>query len=430
MAAPLTQSRKSFSSDEQGSVLIIFAFCLFGLIMFLAMAIDYGRAVHANFRLGQAIDGAAIAAARAMKDGKHTEAEAKAIARKYFDENMPRSAGAYTIVSGWDPNINAADGTVTISAVGQVATLFASVAGIKTMNFPKTATAAYSSLDIEVSMQLDMTGSMDDSDARGRQKMAGLKDATNDLIDVLITGAAGTNKVRIGMAPFSSGVNAGVYANAVSSNRAANGCVFERRTAADDASDIAPIGLDDLKAQSDIAKGAQDCPKNNIVVPLTDNKATLKSAVTAFDLAFDRKRSTAGHLGTAWAWYLISPNWSSIWPGTAKPVAYSDKKTLKAMVLMTDGIYNTVGGVNGGDTSATAAQSQSKARALCDAAKAKNITIYSVGFIVPGDPPAAADTLKYCASAPGYFYKAEDSAGLKSAFKAIATDISKLRLSK
>ena len=30
-------------------------------------------------------------------------------------------------------------------------------------------------------------------------------------------------------------------------------------------------------------------------------------------------RSTAGQLGAAWAWYLVSPNWSGVWPASGKP---------------------------------------------------------------------------------------------------------------
>jgi Flp pilus assembly protein TadG len=431
MVGPTTiQHTIKLRTDERGSVTILFGLCLFLVILFVGCAIDYGRAVHANQRLGIAVDVAAIAAAKAMRDGTFTVAEAKVVARKYFDENMPRSAGAYTTISGWDPQIDAVNKSVTVSATGQVQTLFAKLAGYQTISFPKQATAAYEKLDIEVALQLDMTGSMNDPDTKGKQKMAGLKDATNLLLDTLINGSAGTNKVRIGFAPFAAGVNAGAYANAVAGGRATNGCVYERRSAAYDATDVIPSGLDDLKAKSDLTPALgytlQDCPVKPKVIALTDNKAALKLAVQDFT----PNGSTAGQLGTAWGWYLLSPTWASIWPSTSTPAAYGDKKTVKALVLMTDGIYNTVGGINKGDFSSTATDAQTRARALCDLIKAQKITIYTVGFIKPTDPASATDTLKYCASAPAYFYPAEDAEQLSQAFKTIASDISKLRLSK
>ena len=422
MATPVRPSLQSFRSDERGSVMIIFGLCLFMLIMFVACAIDYGRAVHAHMRLGAAIDASAIAAAKAMRDGNHTIAQAKVIARTFFDENMPRNAGKYTTVTDWDPQVNTTDGTVTITATGHVPTLFATIAGIKEIKFPKTATASFNTLDLEVALQLDMTGSMNWPDAKGRRKMDGLKEATNDLIDILISGKANTNKTRIAMAPFAAGVNAGAFAKVVSGGRAKNGCVYERRSNVADATDALPLGFDDLKARSDVTGSVQDCPLKNVVTALTDDKGALKAEVAKFD----HSTSTAGHLGTAWGWYLLSPTWSSIWPGTSKPAAYGDKKTAKALLLMTDGIYNTVGGVNKGDLDP---ESPARARALCDAIKAQKITVYSVAFIVPTDPPGAEATLQYCASGSAKFFKAEDSAGLKAAFQAIAEDISLLRLS-
>jgi hypothetical protein len=32
---------------------------------------------------------------------------------------------------------------------------------------------------------------------------------------------------------------------------------------------------------------------------------------------------TAGHLGTQWAWYTLSPNFSSLWPLASEPKPYS-----------------------------------------------------------------------------------------------------------
>ena len=46
----------------------------------------------------------------------------------------------------------------------------------------------------------------------------------------------------------------------------------------------------------------------NSVYPLTDDKDVLKRRIDKLTTS----GSTAGHLGTAWAWYLLSPNWNSI----------------------------------------------------------------------------------------------------------------------
>ena len=49
------------------------------------------------------------------------------------------------------------------------------------------------------------------------------------------------------------------------------------------------------------------------VIPLTNNKATLSSFFTNAKIG----GGTPGHLGTAWASYLLSPDWSTVWPASS-----------------------------------------------------------------------------------------------------------------
>ena len=45
------------------------------------------------------------------------------------------------------------------------------------------------------------------------------------------------------------------------------------------------------------------------VIPLTSDKSALLATINGYTPA----GSTAGHLGTAWAWYMLAPSWNSIW---------------------------------------------------------------------------------------------------------------------
>src|SRR5690606_11038009 len=74
------------------------------------------------------------------------------------------------------------------------------------------------------------------------------------------------------------------------------------------------------------------------IVPLTSNKTTLKGAIAS--LTTDG--STAGHLGIAWAWHMLSPNLGYLWNGEGPPAAYDEPNLLKAAIIMTDGDFNTV----------------------------------------------------------------------------------------
>ena len=408
------------AKDERGAVGMIFALTLTGVIMFLACAIDIGRASLARVKVASAVDAASIFAAKALKDSSIAPGDLEALARKFFDENM-KTGTKLSIVTDFKLTMTPDGKGVTINVKSDMPTTFARIAGIKTIAVPGNATAIFNSQDIEVGVQLDVTGSMSET-INGTKKIDSLKAATKNLVDILLPASGtGTTKVRVGIAPFAAGVNAGTYASSVAGKSASGGCLYERKTSFSDASDASPAGADVLKTLADLPGGAQACPSNAKVAALSADKNTLLPTINALS----PNGSTAGHLGTSWAWYLLSPNWSSVWPSASKPADYNDGKTLKFAILMTDGIYNTVGGFSGNDANA-----QSRAKALCDGMKNKGIVVYSVGFIKPGDPAAAADTLKYCASGTNHFFKAEDGAQLDSAFQSIAKDISRLRLSK
>jgi Flp pilus assembly protein TadG len=414
-----------FTSDTRGAVGMIFALSLTGVIMFAACAIDIGRASAARTKVGSAVDAATIYAAKRLAETHAPIADLESSARILYDENMKTST-RYVLTTGFKLGYTPDGQGIALNVDAEIPTTFARIAGIKKILVPGTATAIFSSQDIEVGLQLDVTGSMGGT-IGGKVKIDSLKTASKNLIDILLPdNSTSTTKVRVGIAPFAAGVNAGPYALAVAGVAAPGNCVYERRTTFADKTDDAPYGTESLKTLTDLAPTAQKCPSGAKVAALTTNKATLNSTINA--LAADG--STAGHLGTSWAWYLLSPKWAGIWPSDGAPAAYDDTKTRKFAILMTDGIYNTIGGINYGDNSAEAKASQDRAKASCDAMKAKGIAIYTVGFIKASDPASAADTLKYCASGLTNFYKAEDGVQLDAAFKSIAKDISRLRLSK
>ena len=154
------------------------------------------------------------------------------------------------------------------------------------------------------------------------------------------------------------------------------------------------------------------------VIPLTNSKSTL----TAFFNAATVGGATPGHLGHAWAWYMLSPNWSSVWPSASQAAAYTDTNTKKYAIIMTDGEYNVH------YASATA---KAQALELCTGMKAKGITVYTVGFGFDPAAVAGANTvdgqakqmLKDCASSSSTFFVPYDGAELRTAFQSIGNAI-------
>lgn len=415
---------RSFASNERGTVAMIFSLCIFVLVMIVGLAIDIGRLYQASGRISAAIDAAALAAAKGLRLANLTDAEVMTVAQGYFNTAIDGPGGNYAKIESLSVNIDRAKSAVGIDVVASVPMLFAGIGGIDKISMPKHSVAIFDAKDIEVGLQLDVTGSM------GGSKIAALKTATKNLVDVLLpdsqTGAA---KVRIGYAPFSAGVNVGPYLKAVDGNRSsADNCVYERRTSTNEKTDALPNGNDAFKIRSDLTGSVQSCP-NAPIVPMTDNKSLLKTTVDHYSAT----SSTAGQLGASWAWYLISPNWSPIWPAASKPAEYNDGKTIKTVLLMTDGVYNTIGGVNWGDNSAQAVQASKLSVDICNAMKDKGVRIYTVGFDLNSagsQKNRVISTLTSCASDPAKFFRAETGDELDAAFRQIATDIVSLRISK
>lgn len=176
-----------------------------------------------------------------------------------------------------------------------------------------------------------------------------------------------------------------------------------------------------------------NCTKTNYVTPLTADKTRLNKSIDDLKTG----GSTAGQIGIAWAWYMLSPNFGSVWDKEAvnQPKDYATKELVKVAVLMTDGEFNfstckgVTSGTTVGGTACNATDEFAQAEAICQAMKDQKITIYTVGLSI-NTALYADDFLIKCASKPSYAFLAADEAELKVAFKKVATSISKLRISK
>jgi len=404
-----------FDRDDAGGVAIIFAFCCVFLAALVGGAVDFARLYKTQAIYREAIDAAALAGARVKQLGG-SDADAISAAEAYMAEIR---------------KLNPADGTVRFeithsgTAVQGVANLslrtnFLSTVKIDKIDFGIKNLAEFSdSPDVEMSLMLDITGSM------AGQKIADLKDATKDLIDIVIRDDAHTGKNRIGMAPFSSSVKLAegsfLKATGLTAVGTHDGCVVER-TGAEAYSDAAPAS-GSFVTPVERVRFRGDCGSMPEVVGLTSNRNELKRVVDTFRAT----GSTAGHIGTAWAWYLLSPHWSAVFPGAARAAPYEDlllkksngqPKLRKIAVLMTDGEYNT-------EYSGT--DSTTQARKVCANMKATGMEIFTVGFQV-GDIPSAVRTLQDCASAAGNFYNVASGDDLRAAFRDIALKAATLRL--
>ncbi|BBE73082.1 TadE/TadG family type IV pilus assembly protein [Oharaeibacter diazotrophicus] len=404
-----------FRRDDRGTLAVVFACTMSVLGLAVGGAVDYGVALKVQSRLDGAVDAASLAGAKLYVSGITDTKRIADEATRNFEANYAAeaargfSAATPTVVT--DP----AKGRVSVTTTATVPTAFLTVFGFDSITVRSTSSSQLDADTIELSMMLDTTGSMDEYTTDGKVKIAALRTAATDLVDKVYASApSGSSRVKVALAPFAAGVNAGAYARTVSANKS-TACVMERAdlTTADS----------DASATAARLRAATTCP-TTAVVPLTTDSAAVRAAIKGLKTG----GTTAGHLGASWAYWLLSPRWRDVFGADHTGAAFGAPETRKIAILMTDGKFNTFLGSMSG---VNEARSANAALAVCDAMKADGVTVYTVGFALAGEP-AAKDTLRACASeiagAPA-FYDAEDAAALTAAYADITRRILTLRLS-
>lgn len=212
----------------------------------------------------------------------------------------------------------------------------------------------------------------------------------------------------------------------------ASTCLVERPTGTEAYTDASPssAGLG-IYYTSD-----GSCTTTNYVTPLTSNKTRLNTAIDNLSTG----GATAGQLGAAWGWYMISPNFKDVWDDETenKPANYDEDDLVKVVVLMTDGEFNEQScmGISTDNLSSAYEAANcdgqtpfQQAQTICTNMKAADVVVYTVGLEL-GTSTDTINFLTNCASNPQYAHLASDTAELQVAFKKIAQSISRLRLSK
>jgi Flp pilus assembly protein TadG len=438
--------------DQRGVSAVAFAITFAVMAPMSLGLFDVYQSTEQHGKLQDALDAATLYAARSTATDNPT---INSIGNKALAANLQLVQGA-TLTSSSFALVNnntqiQAQATVQLSAFSPMAT-HSSVQVVSQVT--------RNGNNIEVAMVLDNTGSMAGS------PMTSLQTAANQLIDLVVSGTQTPFYSKIAVVPYSNAVNAGTYVNTVRGSplsgtgtgvtgynklqfTSASGstptfnvsnCVSERTgtQAFTDASySGAPVGW--VYPPSD-----NPCISASIL-PLSSDKTALHNMIGTLTAA----GSTAGHIGVAWGWYMVSPNWAGLFPAGSQAVAYGTPNTLKVVILMTDGAFNTAycngvisnpssatdGSAGGSNEHSTCASpngnSFTQAQSLCTAMKAAphNIIIYTVGFLHGGADPQAQAILANCATDAQHAYLPTTGAALQVAFQAIAADLNKLRIS-
>ncbi|MDO9381341.1 MAG: pilus assembly protein TadG-related protein [Hyphomicrobiaceae bacterium] len=476
-----------FRDDKSGAIAPIFAGLISFLVLVTATALEVGRWAIARNELQASMDAAVLAGAAKLQLNQADKAAAVETAKKAFKANRSRQRFGADIIE--NVSFSVEGNSLYAKGSADLVTVLAKVVGMDTLPLLGTSeatgesetgsVATITNSKFELSLMLDITGSMcdsapdlDDSPCTKGVKLDAMKTAASNLVKSMLATEELKTRVRVALVPFSDGVRlpalprlaaAGLTpaVQTFSENyQSCSGwtcqtktrnyyyhpteCVVERM-GTEKYTDAAPGPgnyvmnfMRQGKSLVDATPQEFGCTlgTSSVIMPLTSNKDAILTTIAGLSA----KGGTAGQLGTAWAWYTLSPNWKNVWAGSSDdPAPYpaaNDKTLRKIAILMTDGDYNnefSAGGYRVGSwaytnigKSVVNASSTAQAQALCTGMKAKGIEVYTVGYEVSS---AAKTFLKTCASDDAHAFSAESATELAAVFQGIGQRVLSLYLS-
>jgi Flp pilus assembly protein TadG len=204
-----------FVRNERGSTMILFGLTISVAVGFVGIAVDGARWHSARRMTSQAIDSAVLVGARHMQVNPGDTANAILAAQTYYTTNTRKRAPIVSDTVTFALSDN--DSAITSQGHATMRTSFLNVVGIKELELvtpasTKQAKASFrtglaGSSNIELSLMLDLTGSMC-NDGNGPcasgTKIDGLRTAASDLINIVVQDIQSPYTSRIAIVPFST----------------------------------------------------------------------------------------------------------------------------------------------------------------------------------------------------------------------------------
>jgi hypothetical protein len=331
-----------FAKGEDGSLLIL------GLMLFLLMAMMGGLAVdlmrfeQRRTQMQQTLDRSVLAAASMSQ-----QLDPEDVVNDYFDK---AGLADYLDWVNVDSGLNFR--TVTAAASSTIDPYFLQMLGIDEVNAATGSGAEQRISNVEVSLVLDISGSM------GGSRISNLKPAAREFVtSILATGEPG--RVSISIIPYNAQVNIGkpmMDAFNVTDNHASSACIelpdstFSSTGLSRTASLKQNAHFDPYYYTSGSNNMLYNCPpqSGNVVTPMTDSESTLHSAINSLVVG----GNTSIDLGVKWGAYLLNKNSNGVIQHlisqnkvnskfSNRPLDETTFDVLKVLVVMTDGENTT-----------------------------------------------------------------------------------------
>ena len=199
----LIQLLRKFLVISHGNVAMIYALSLIPITIAAGAGLDLSRAMIVKENLSEALDAAALSVG---SNTGLTLAQMQTQAQNYFNANYAANAG-YGTPAAVQVVVNG--NSVTVSSSVPMPTTLMAVAGIHSVNVASSSTVVWGQTKLWVSLVLDNTGSMTQTDNTGTSKISALQTATHQLLTMLQNASANAGDVQAAIIPFSKTVNVG-----------------------------------------------------------------------------------------------------------------------------------------------------------------------------------------------------------------------------
>lgn len=440
---------KQLLCDQQGNVAVISALLIVPMLVLAGGATDIARYEAFRAQLQDGVDRAVLASASLTQQHTIEKTAAEYLKSVTFIDDVD-------VDLDYELALNSR--AVTITARYDMATGFLPLIGINTMAIVATASASERRPNLEISMMLDISGSMLDNNP---SRISLLRPAAKQFIDAMIKPETAPY-TSISIVPYAGTVNPGSVAfGLLGTTRRHNysSCIeFDHSNNIDYGTGWVPFSQ---RAQvAHFTKNHRDYPAGKewsycpaeatSITYLSNNTALLKARIDSMKL----HDGTGTAVAANWGLLLLDPTARPFVAQMAgvgqlpmqfsnRPAAFTDTETLKVLVLMTDGNiteqrrpkpehYNFPRNPEGEPPNSSPLktlnydyQAQTSAaaslRRVCQLAKEKGVIVYTIGFYT------SSVDLKNCASSPNHFYEVR-GAGISLAFQSIANSIQNLKL--
>lgn len=337
---------KSFKRDERGTFSVIMVGMFTSIILIGGTAIDLLRYESVRSSLQYSLDGAVLAAA-SMRQTQDPET----VVNDYMSK--VEALGSFNVtMNEANTNVSLTSRSVSAEVTASYSTYFLRIAGMTALDVVATSSASEEIPNMEISLVLDVSGSMEGG------KLTSLKSAANTFVDTVVD-LDSDSLTSISLVPYASNValpqNMWDLYNVTQLQNESRCIVFDNGSyATSGVTTTEPLrqlmNFDEKDyytwkhhEQCKTATNPVDYYTGQTLIlseisPLMTNPTEIKAKINAMDAI----GSTAGHIGTKWGLALLDPEARDVGimvggSVASRPAPYNTAGVLKIMVVMTDG---------------------------------------------------------------------------------------------